>query len=394
MQRVTVPERAGWQKKAEDLGFACHTIDGKRYWDEGACYRFTLKQIEQDIEDPTQELHDMTFALVDEIVESEALLRKLHIPENRWDLVRNSWKAKDPHLYGRMDLAYSGGSSAKLFELNYDTPASLYEASFFQWMWLEDGIKEGFLPADADQYNSIQECLINAFAKQSNIVRQPLYLTSLAHHAEDRGTVLYLQDCAIQAGLDTHVLELEDMGWTGERFVDEEGRNIDWCFKLYPWEDMFRDQFAEMLKRTKTLWMEPAWKSLLSNKGILPLLWQAYKGHPHLLESYFEEESTQKGPPPKGWVRKRVFSREGANIDMNTGFDLLSTEGDYGEGPSILQKMHMLMKFTDKQGHGGYPVIGSWIVGDKACGMGIREDDGLITKDTSRFVPHVIADSF
>ncbi|EBH8238698.1 hypothetical protein AVD59_25050, partial [Salmonella enterica subsp. enterica serovar Agona str. SL483] len=38
-----------------------------------------------------------------------------------------------------------------------------------------------------------------------------------------------------------------------------------------------------------------------------------------------------------------------------------------------------------------YTLIGSWIIDDEASGMGIREDNTLITKDTSRFVPHYIA---
>ena len=38
--------------------------------------------------------------------------------------------------------------------------------------------------------------------------------------------------------------------------------------------------------------------------------------------------------------------------------------------------------------NGNYPVIGSWIVGDEAAGMGIRENTQRITTNTSRFVPH------
>ena len=37
---------------------------------------------------------------------------------------------------------------------------------------------------------------------------------------------------------------------------------------------------------------------------------------------------------------------------------------------------------------GRYPVLGSWVVNGVACGMGIREDDSLVTRNTSRFVPH------
>src|SRR3546814_2826390 len=47
-----------------------------------------------------------------------------------------SWLEGHPHLYGRMDFSYNGSGPAKLLELNYDTPTSLYEASAFQWGWL------------------------------------------------------------------------------------------------------------------------------------------------------------------------------------------------------------------------------------------------------------------
>jgi len=39
---------------------------------------------------------------------------------------------------------------------------------------------------------------------------------------------------------------------------------------------------------------------------------------------------------------------------------------------------------------GGYPLIGSWVIGDRPSGIGIREDATLITRDTARFVPHII----
>jgi glutathionylspermidine synthase len=38
-------------------------------------------------------------------------------------------------------------------------------------------------------------------------------------------------------------------------------------------------------------------------------------------------------------------------------------------------------------------VLGAWIVGDDAAGMGIRETPGLITDDSSTFVPHRIPGS-
>jgi hypothetical protein len=41
---------------------------------------------------------------------------------------------------------------------------------------------------------------------------------------------------------------------------------------------------------------------------------------------------------------------------------------------------------------GNFPVVGSWIISGKHCGIGIREDKSLIIKDASRFLPHVIID--
>jgi glutathionylspermidine synthase len=86
-------------------------------------------------------------------------------------------------------------------------------------------------------------------------------------------------------------------------------------------------------------------------------------------------------------VRKPLHSREGANIAMHLhdGREL-RTEGPY-DGPCIRQACHPLTAFDSH-----YPLIGSWIVGDRACGVGIREDASLVTQDSARFVPHAIVE--
>jgi glutathionylspermidine synthase len=37
-------------------------------------------------------------------------------------------------------------------------------------------------------------------------------------------------------------------------------------------------------------------------------------------------------------------------------------------------------------------VLGSWLVSGYACGLGVREDQGAITTNTSQFVPHLFRD--
>jgi len=37
-----------------------------------------------------------------------------------------------------------------------------------------------------------------------------------------------------------------------------------------------------------------------------------------------------------------------------------------------------------------YTVLGSWIAGGVPAGLSVREDNGPITKNASRFLPHAI----
>ncbi|WP_115719751.1 glutathionylspermidine synthase family protein [Gallaecimonas mangrovi] len=381
MKRVTIEERPWWRKQAQDLGFQFHTIDGEKYWDESAYYQFSLNQIENDIEDVTTDLHQMAMALVDEVVASEEKLSLLCIPERHWDLVRQSWQQRQPHLYGRMDLSYNGQGPAKLLEFNYDTPTSLYESGFFQWLWLEDAIKHDMVPSDSDQFNSLQEQLEHRFG---NLGLKSLHFASVLNSDEDLGTVRYLQDIAAQAGLDTRYVAMEQIGFADGHFWDKDNQAIEALFKLYPWEFMLAEEFSDFIAQSDTLWLEPPWKLILANKGILPLLWQANKGHPNLLEAYFDDGASLA----PGWVKKPVFSREGANVELllENG-QHLQADGPYNDGRYIRQALAPLPCFE-----GNYTLVGSWVVGDEACGIGIREDNSLITKDSARFLPHIICD--
>lgn len=385
MQRIPIAERPGWRATAEHHGFAFHTIGGEKYWDESAYYAFTLEQIEDDLEAPTAALHEMALALVAEIVDDRDLLARLAIPAPFRDWVRRSWHEPAPHLYGRLDFAYDGRGPAKLYELNYDTPTALYEAAFFQWQWLEEQLRRGALPRGCDQYNSIQEGLIEAFGHLAPALHKPLYFSAVRGSAEDRGTVDYLRDCAQQAGLQTDFIAIEDIGLAADgRFTDLQDRVIRALFKLYPLEYLFEDDFGRALPHAGLQLIEPAWKAVLSNKGILPLLWERHRGHPNLLEARFVDDPSR--PVEAGWVRKPFFSREGSNVEMRLPDGTrLASDGPDTRGPWIEQRYHALPEFE-----GRHPLVGSWVVADRACGVGIREDDSRITQDTSRFVPHVI----
>ncbi|MCW0368373.1 putative acid--amine ligase YgiC [Xanthomonas sacchari] len=384
MKRIAIVERGDWRAQAAEYGFCFHTIDGQRYWDERAYYAFSLRQIERDLEDPSAELHAMAMGLLDEIVASEALMQRLAIPPAFRDWIADSWRRREPHLYGRLDLAYDGRGPAKLYELNYDTPTSLFESAFFQWQWLEDQRAQGRLPDDADQFNSIHEALLERFAALAGGLPPPLYFAAVRDSEEDQGTVAYLRDCAAQAGGGGELIAIEDIGLSSDgRYTDLDDTVIGALFKLYPLEDMFAERFGQALPGSGLRLLEPPWKALLSNKGILPLLWERHRGHPNLLPAVFDDGSAL----PPGWVRKPLHSREGANIVLHLDDGrVLESDGPYA-GPYIRQQAHPLPAFE-----GRYPMVGSWIVGDRACGIGIREDDGPITRDSARFLPHAIVE--
>jgi glutathionylspermidine synthase len=385
VKRIVMSERPGWREQANALGFHFHSLDDVPYWDESVHYRFSLAEIENDIEQPTEELHELCMDLVARAVRDERYLRRLGIPEPFWDYVRLSYLRGDPHIYGRMDFAYDGRGPAKLYELNYDTPTSLYEAAVFQWLWLEQCLDLKWLPAASDQFNSVQEKLLLVFATLAPGLKHRMHFASVRDSQEDRATVAYLADLAHQCGIATHYLAVEDIGRTGDgRYTDRDDRVIEAIFKLYPWEDLFAEEFSHYLPIAGANWFEPPWKCVLSNKGALALLWELHPGHPNLLPTFFED--APQHPLARGWVRKPLLSREGANVEMVTPQGArLETPGPYGGTRCVRQAFHPLPDFD-----GGYPLIGSWIIGDQAAGTGIRESDSLITRDTARFVPHAV----
>ncbi|MDF0733620.1 glutathionylspermidine synthase family protein [Pseudomonas entomophila] len=385
MRKVMLDERPDWRASAEREGFAFHTIDGERYWDERGYYLFSEAQVVRDLQAPTQELHALCLDAVERIVDSEALMTRLAIPPAFFDMVRESWKTRQPHLYGRFDFSYDGHGPAKLIEANYDTPTSLYEAAAFQLIWLEEQLRRGALPARASQFNRIAEDLVHAFAGLGG--EGVFHFAAISGSVEDRGTTDFLRKMAGHAGIATRHIDLEDIGLDQHgRFVDLDGAPIRRLFKLHAWEHIFHEPFGHAIAASATQFVEPAWKALISNKGILPLLWEWHEGHPNLLPAFLD--ANPQGRVPKGWVRKPYFSREGANVDIRTADDQrVFEDGPYQDSPSILQAFAPLPRFGDS-----YALVGAWVIGDQASGVGIREDDSLITKDSARFLPHVVVD--
>jgi glutathionylspermidine synthase len=133
--------------------------------------------------------------------------------------------------------------------------------------------------------------------------------------------------------------------------------------------------------------IEPPWKAVLSNKGLLALLWEMFEGHPNLLPAYFEDEA-RAVELSDTFVRKPLLSRRGANVEIiREGNVEVEKDGPYGGEGFVVQAFHPLPNFD-----GRYPLIGCWMIAGRAAGLGIREDRDLVTTENANFIPHVIGE--
>lgn len=390
MERIRLPVRPDWRAKVESVGLTWHTAeDGHVYWDESAYWRFSAEEVDR-IEAATNDLYDMCLKAIDHVVASGA------VADFGYDaataaLIEHSWRQRghEPTLYARFDLAYDG-RDLKLLELNADTPTSLVEAAVAQWWWLEERFP------GADQFNSIHEKLGEAFAlyRKTAGAEAPLHFTCVTPHLEDEGTVEYLAACAADAGLDTRLIGLGDIGWRegdGDRgrFVDLDEAPIAALFKLVPWEwllsDPFGQKLAEEVGSGRLTLIEPAWKMLASNKRLLVTLPTLFPDSELLLAA---TTSPDEAAAYGDYVSKPVRGREGANVSIVSGGRIIAASaGDYADDLFIHQRRANLAVAD-----GNHAVIGGWVVNRQACGMGVRESSSPITNNLARFVPHVMGD--
>ncbi len=371
MKRHTGSARPDWQSRVESIGLTYHTHEHGPYWNDASWYEFTADEIDI-LEEAANTLHALCVEAAGVVIEREWWSR-LAIPAAAIPVIRASWERDDFSLYGRFDLAWDGTGKPKMLEYNADTPTSLIEASVAQWFWLQDRFP------GADQFNSIHERLIRAW-KRAPAGRIHFVATRLSD--EDRQTVHYLRDTCAQAGHATTELALENVGWDARqlRFVDLDRQPMNRVFKLHPWEWMWGEPFSRHLAKTPMVWIEPAWKMLLSNKGLLPILWELFPEHPNLLPA-FADPAALNG----SFVRKPLLSREGANVQVvENGTVVEEVGGDYGDEGYIYQAPARMGSHD-----GRHPVLGAWIVDHEAAGLGIREDARRITGNTSQFVPHL-----
>ncbi|HUR87183.1 MAG TPA: glutathionylspermidine synthase family protein [Solirubrobacteraceae bacterium] len=396
MDRHDSDPRPGWEAIIEEQGLIYWKTplpDGEEisYWHEGAHYSLTNDEV-YDIEAVARLMTEMLVEAGDYIIE-ENLFAQMGIPGWAVPRIKETWESEPPMLYGRFDFAYGHDGVPRLLEYNADTPTGLLESAVVQWHWARDVFGTG-----SDQWNMLHEMLVERWRELAQDGRLPgtvvhMLHTSAERSGEDFMTIGYLAETARAAYLLCELMPIESLGYLeGGGFVDLEGKPVRTAFKLYPWEWMIREDFAmQAIEHMgdgpgQTTWIEPIWKMLWSNKGILPVLHRLFPENPHVLPAWFD------GEQPAGldsFVRKPLLAREGANAAVVLDGAVVEEGPDQGYG----EEGFVLQAYTDLGDYGGgaRPVLGVWTVDVEPAGLGIRESDGLLTTNTSRFVPHVIA---
>jgi len=360
--------RTDWKVKVEEVGMNYHTIDNKMYWNENAFYCFSSEEIDK-IEAATDTLHSMCLEYVSNTIRKGDYDSDYNFDDYDISLIEKSWTYGHPYIYGRFDLGIGVDGKIKLFEYNADTPTGLLEASVVQWNWKKD-----IFNTSNDQFNSIHEELIKSWYKKSN--NKIYFSTNKEASLEDWGNIHYLLETAAEANKNVSSIDIEEIGYCSDNniFVDINNKPIEAIFKLYPWEWFKEDSFYKNIKKSTTVFIEPPWKMLLSNKLLCVKLWEMFPNHDLLLESH--KSSKKCWPFYKRVLRKPMLGREGQGI-----YDL--TFLSKKETGYIEQEKFDSLTFNNLT-----PVIGSWIIQNTACGIGIREDVG-ITTNNSCFVPHI-----
>ncbi len=385
MRRVMMKPRADWRPGLRKYPFGVRAMNAGASWREDAVYAFSASQIDL-IESVADELHGMAREAVRAAVEGR-LFAQLGIRGEVARLLESSWSdywaggrlnERAGALVGRLTLAYDGRDSIKLLGCNYDTGEGLFAASIIQRNWREA------LAADADQFNGLHEALVERWEELAAGLpsRARVHLACATPDPMREGELVYLAATAAEAGIDTHLLPLQSVGWDNRRFLDDDGQPITWLAKIYPWEGLAGDAFVHKLRSGGMSVLAPLWCWLMSNHGLLPMLWRLHPQHPNLCRAAFDPADL--GASDALTVRS-LFGLDDAPQRMSEQGRLV-----YDGGPAGIPGASVWLETPPGfEQDGVHAVLHAWIVGDKCLGMSVRESEDPRVGSGAAMVPHL-----
>lgn len=349
----------------------------------------------QTYRDAANQLYKMYEEAAQYVIDND-LWEAAGIPQNAIEIIKYTWRNRDqhPHLYGRFDISgVIDGKPGKLIEFNADTATVLAESVIIQREQLMAN-KMDTSKQFNDTFKFIRESLKNLMAKHPH--REPTLLVSTLGHEEDFISADMIAQAAERAGMETLFADLPEVEFAPDegifaRLRDDEYLQVDFWFKLIPWEFIafeepeLMDILTKLVVEEKVIILNPAYTLLFQSKAMLTILWNLFPNHELLLKTSFNPDEF-KGK--QAYVEKVIYGREGFNI---TVFDKYGgtkewNQGDYADYPSIYQAYDQLPMDED----GDFYQAGVYFAGE-ASGLAFRRRDGYIVDEDAEFIGHYIS---
>lgn len=262
------------------------SLETHRTWDETSAYLLDRAEVGQLLDDLAP-MVTMGREAVDFLLEGE--WGTLGIPRTTFEQVRDSFDSEELEFITRYDFAHMGQGEYKLVGIDADSPRGVLETAQVQRTWLWDKFAERTRTHQVSQLNSIPELAMEALRQLRTQSRFPtLTLAQTGDEAgEDWLTTSYVKGLAESAGWDVRTCRVRDLRWLGREraWVDGDGRQVTTLYKNAPWDMMLRQAAArDLLAHGDHLenLFEPPWKLILSNRAMLPALWELFPRSPLL----------------------------------------------------------------------------------------------------------------
>ena len=128
-------------------------------------------------------------------------------------------------------------------------------------------------------------------------LKNEMIIAAVMDDPESEGTAKYLERVAKTALIEAKIGDISSLEFNYSNDCEQvlptiQNQKGGHLLKMYPFEWIAAevqkdDLLAEDLAEIDTL--EPAWKLIIGNKAILPLLWKMFPNHPNLLPAYFDD---------------------------------------------------------------------------------------------------------
>lgn len=400
MKRVSVSLRDDADKKAYDSGVfkierSLPNGDVYKTWDESSAYIITKNEVDT-ILDKVSNIVEMGRNAVDFLLDGE--WGTLGLPLPIFEYARNSFDDQEIELFTRYDFAYLGNGQIKLVNIDADAPSFLVETAETQRKWVWDKFAQKAQQHKITQINSIPEMTKSAFRQLYDMSSEGNFhiLDNETTRGKEWFSSSYIKNLAEKSGWDIGRVRLKDLSWeeNQKRWEDHAENQIAGIYKQLPWDMLFDHMLMrEIVAHSQNLEriFEPAWKTVLASRAILPALHELYS-RSALISPASLARSKKLGTDIVSAPMLRSASKNEMALLKGRRFTSWGEElKDFRNQKSMVyRKLEVPKRFKDKNGDGQFTYISIFTVAGNIAGLGIQETKLPLLGQHSTFKPHIV----